>query len=98
MGCCWSYCCEDPGEKSLILAEFDPLMTRSIIENTNGSVNSVNADQLIECMERLMTDEDQNTDTLSAPPTLSMLRNMTTSQFVAPILFKAEYVNVDPTK
>ena len=84
--CCG--CCEDLEETPTILAEYDPLMTQSGI----GSVNSERADLLIECTDQLVQRRREGD---SAPISLSMLRNMTTSQFVTPILVKAEYVTVD---
>ena len=89
--CCG--CCDDSEEIPKILAEYDPLMTRSIGENLIESVNSERADRLIECTDQLLQGDRDYTD--RAPITLSMIRNMTTSQFVTPILVKAEYVTVD---
>ena len=88
--CC--SCCDDTEDPPKILAEYDPLMTQSIGENLIESVNSERADLLIECTEQLVQQRQQG----DPPPiTLSMLRNMTSSQFVTPILVKAEYVTVD---
>ena len=53
-------------------------------------MNSERADCLIECADQLLQDHTDR-----APITLSMLQNMSTSQFVTPILVKAEYVTVD---
>ena len=84
--CCG--CCEDLEETPTMLAEYDPLMTQSGI----GSVNSERADLLIECTDQLVQWRPEG----ARPPiSLSMLRNMTSSQFVTPILVKAEYVTVD---
>ena len=88
--CCG--CCDDPEETPKILAEYDPLMTRGIGENLIESVNSERADLLIECTDQLV---QRRCEGDPAPISLSMLRNMTTSQFVTPILVKAEYVTVD---
>ena len=75
-----------------MLAEYDPLMRRSIGENLIESVNSERADLLIECTDQLVQWRPEG----GRPPiSLSMLRNMTSSQFVTPILVKAEYVTVD---
>ena len=84
--CC--SCCDDSDEHPKILAEYDPLMTQSGV----GSVNSERADRLIECTDQLLQGGREGDRT---PISLSMLRNMTTSQFVTPILVKAEYVTVD---
>ncbi len=84
--CCG--CCDDPDETPKILAEYDPLMTQSGV----GSVHSERADLLIECTDQLV---QRRCEGDPAPISLSMLRNMTTSQFVTPILVKAEYVTVD---
>jgi len=86
--CCG--CCDDLEETPKILAEYDPLMTQSVGEKLIGSVNSERADCLIECADQLLQDHTDR-----APITLSMLQNMSTSQFVTPILVKAEYVTVD---
>ena len=88
--CCG--CCEDLEETPTMLAEYDPLMRRSIGENLIESVNSERADLLIECTDQLVQWRPEG----DRPPiSLSMLRNMTSSQFVTPILVKAEYVTVD---
>ena len=89
--CCG--CCDDPERNPTILAEYDPLMAKSIGENLIESVNSERADRLIECTDQLLRGERDCAD--RAPISLSMLRNMTASQFVTPILVKAEYVTVD---
>ena len=88
--CCG--CCDESEETPKILAEYDPLMTRSIGENLIESVNSERADLLIECTDQLVQRRREGDP---AHISLSMLRNMTTSQFVTPILVKAEYVTVD---
>ena len=84
--------CDDPEKKAVILAEYDPLLGSKAVHE---SVNSVNADHLIECIEHYTQPTMHASRDMYVPPSLSMLRNMTTSQFVAPILEKAEYITVD---
>jgi len=91
MGCCLG--CDDPERNTELLAEYNPLILGDNVEltatqsenNTESQTEaSMYTDRLIERADKYIqgkTDE---------PPSLSMLRIMTTSQFVAPILAKMD--------
>ena len=90
MGCCLG--CDDP-ERTELLAEYNPLLLGDTVELTTAPIettmesqteSSMYTDRLIERADKYIQGETDE------PPSLSMLRIMTPSQFVAPILAKMD--------
>ena len=91
MGCCLG--CDDPERKTELLAEYNPLLLGDTVELTTAPIETAIESQTESSMytDRLIEGADKYMQQERPPPlTLSVLRNMTSSQFVAPILAKMD--------